>query len=121
MGIDRRRARTGGNKFLLAWGISLFERVHFIRGLENTWADILTNPAVVGRLIDLLVEMNLYAIKQYARAGADGYMWCEDIRTLVGTLGRPEGGFIAQWYSDPAGAGHRQEAIDAPCVRSFLP
>jgi len=41
----------------------------------------------------------------------------EDIRAyarrMVGTLGRPEGGFIAKWYSDPAGAGHRKEAIDA--------
>jgi uroporphyrinogen decarboxylase len=32
---------------------------------------------------------------------------------LVRTLGRPEGGFIAQWYSDPEGAGHRKEAIEA--------
>jgi hypothetical protein len=43
----------------------------------------------------------------------------EDIRAycrrLVKTLGRPEGGFIATWYSDPAGAGHRQDAIDAMC------
>ncbi len=207
-----------GDKFLLAWGISLYERVHFIRGLENTWLDIHTNPQKLGRLIDLLVEMNIYAIEQYARAGADGYMWCDDwglqnclmispeswreiwrpryarvykaahdaglltflhscgditailddliniglnviqmdqqenmgldllnqrfggritfwcpvdiqatmahgtvddirayCRRLVKTLGRPKGGFIAQWYSDPAGAGHTQEAIDAMC------
>jgi hypothetical protein len=34
---------------------------------------------------------------------------------MVKALGRPEGGFMAQWYSDPAGAGHRQEALDAMC------
>jgi hypothetical protein len=34
-------------------------------------------------------------------------------RRMVRVLGRPEGGFIARWYSDPAGAGHRREAIDA--------
>ena len=36
-------------------------------------------------------------------------------RKMVATLGRPEGGFIGKWYSDPAGAGHSQESIDAMC------
>jgi hypothetical protein len=35
---------------------------------------------------------------------------------MVKALGRPEGGFMAQWYSDPAGAGHSQEAVDAMCA-----
>lgn len=43
----------------------------------------------------------------------------EDIRAycrkMVHTLGRPQGGFIAKWYSDPAGAGHRQKAIETMC------
>lgn len=206
------------DKFLLAYGISLYERAHFIRGLENIWLDIHTAPVELERLIDVLADMNLYAIKQYAAAGADGYMWCDDwglqnrlmispeswrkiwkpryarvykaahdaglltflhscgditailddfieigldviqmdqqenmgldflgeqfggritfwcpvdiqrtmvrgsledirtyCRTLVSTLGRPNGGFIAKWYGDPAGAGHTQEAINAMC------
>ncbi len=215
--LDGARDRAG-DKFLMAWGISLYERVHFLRGLEDTWVDIHANPSELGRLIDVLVDMNLFAIERYAQAGADGYMWCDDwglqhqlmispelwrdiwrpryarvykaaqdaglltflhscgditailddlidvglnviqmdqqenmgldllnqrfggritfwcpvdiqatmahgtvddirayCRKLVKTLGRPEGGFIAQWYSDPAGAGHTQEAIDAMC------
>jgi len=207
---------NAGDKFLIAFGISLYERVHFIRGLYNTWMDIHEEPDNLGRLIDVLVNMNLYAIKRYAEAGADGYMFCDDwglqdrlmispdswreiwkprykkvykaaheaglltflhscgditsilndfieigldviqmdqqenmgveflgdkfggritfwcpvdiqntmvngtleeIRAycgkLVHILGRPEGGFIAKWYGDPEGAGHRQEAIDA--------
>ncbi len=215
--LEGARERAG-DKFLLAGGISLYERVHFIRGLENTWVDIHTATAELGRLIDLLVEMNLHAIERYAKAGADGYMWCDDwglqnqlmispeswraiwkpryarvyraardaglltflhscgditailddlieigldviqmdqqenmglellgqrfggritfwcpvdiqatmvygtpddirayCRKLVATLGRPKGGFIAKWYNDPAGAGHRQVAIDAMC------
>lgn len=216
-GIDSAREQAG-DKFLIGGGISLYERVHFLRGLEDTWVDIHTSPEELGRLIDVLVEMNLYAISQYAEAGADGYMWCDDwglqnclmispeswreiwkpryarvyeashqaglltflhscgditailddlieigldviqmdqqenmgikslgqrfggritfwcpvdiqntmvngsldeIRAycykLVTILGRPNGGFIAQWYGDPKGAGHRQEAIDAMC------
>ena len=215
--LDGAREQAG-DKFLLGIGVSLYERAHFIRGLENTWADILTAPRELGRLIDVLVDMNLYAIERYAQAGADGYMfwddwglqhhlmispdawralwkpryaqvyraahaaglltllhscgdivdilddfieigldviqmdqqenmglpllgerfggritfWCpvdiqgtlvrgslEDIRAycrkLVRTLGRPQGGFIATWYSDTAGAGHRPEAVRAMC------
>jgi len=208
--------KNAGDKFFLAIGISLYERVHFIRGLHNAWMDIHEEPEKLGKLIDVLVDMNLFAIEQYAKAGADGYLFCDDwglqdrlmispdswrqiwkprykkvyeaahraglltflhscgditsilddlieigldviqmdqqenmgvellgekfggritfwcpvdiqntmvngtldeIRAycgkLVHTLGRPEGGFIAKWYSDPVGAGHRREAIDA--------
>lgn len=75
--LDRARDQAG-DKFLMASGVSLYERVHFLRGLEDTWVDIHTAPAELGRLIDVLVDMNLYAIERYARAGADGYMWCDD-------------------------------------------
>jgi len=219
--LEGARERAG-DKFLMSWGISLYERVHFLRGLEDTWVDIHANPDELGRLVDVLVDMNLFAIEKYAQAGADGYMWCDDwglqnrlmispeswreiwkpryarvyraahdaglltflhscgditailddfieigldviqmdqqenmgldllgrrfggritfwcpvdiqatmvhgsaddIRAychrMVGVLGRPEGGFIAKWYGDPAGAGHSQEAIDAMC-REFI-
>ncbi|HDP98684.1 MAG TPA: hypothetical protein ENN22_05825, partial [bacterium] len=214
--------QSAGEKFVLGFGISLYERVHFIRGLENTWVDIYENPDQLGRLIDILVEMNLYAIRRYARAGVDGYVfaddwglqnrlmispekwreiwkprysrvfraahdaglmtflhscgnitdilddfieigldviqmdqqenmglenlgkrfsgritfWCpvdiqntmirgsqEQVRAychkLVQYLGRPAGGFMTKWYSDPVGAGHSQQAIEAMC-QEFL-
>jgi hypothetical protein len=207
-----------GDKFLLGSGLSLYERGHFIRGLENTWLDIYNAPDQLGQLLDILVEMSLVTIERYAAAGFDGYifpddwgmqnrlmispaswrkLWkpryarifqaahqaglltflhscgyivdilddlievgldaihmdqqenmglellgkrfggritffsCVDIqntmvkgtlddiraycRKMVDLLGRPEGGFIPRWYTDPVGAGHRQEAIDAMC------
>lgn len=67
-----------GDKFLMADGISLYERVYYIRGQQNTWVDIHTAPAELGRLIDVMVDMNLYAIERFAEAGADGYMWWDD-------------------------------------------
>ena len=76
-GLAGARDRAG-DKFLLAYGISLYERVHFLRGLEDTWVDIHTAPEELGRLIDVLTDMNLYAIERYAKAGADGYLWCDD-------------------------------------------
>ena len=67
-----------GDKFLIAWGISIYERVHFIRGIENAWMDIYDAPDKLGNLLDILVEMNRTAIKKYAAAGADGFMFCDD-------------------------------------------
>ena len=212
---SRQRA---GDKFLLANGISIYERVHFIRGLENTWIDIYEAPEALGRLIDILVEMNLAAIEKYASAGVDGFIFCDDwglqnrlmispkawrnlwkpryarifqaahaagmlnflhscgyivdilddlieigldvihmdqqenmglellgsrfggrltffspvdiqftmarsnldeirlyARDMLRLLGRPDGGFIPRWYSDPKGAGHTPQAVDAMC------
>ena len=219
--LDAARRRAG-DRFLLGVGVSLYERVHFIRGLADCWADIHEHPEELGGLIDILVEMNLAAIDRYAAAGADGLIFCDDwglqdrlmispetwrriwkpryarvyagararglltflhscghivsilddlieigldviqmdqqenmglellgerfggrlafwcpvdiqatmvhgtleeIRAychkLVEHLATPAGGFLATWYSDPKGAGHRQEAIDAMC-QEFL-
>lgn len=205
-------------KFVLAKGISLYERIHFLRGMDNTWADIYDAPDRLRSLIGVLLDMNLRAIGGFAREGADGYLipddwglqdtlmisprsWREiwkpfyarlfravheagmsmflhscgyivdilddlidigldavhmdqqenmglellgrrfggrltffspvDIqktmvhgsvdeiraycRLMAKHLGRPEGGFIPRWYSDPEGAGHRPEALAAMC------
>ena len=215
--IEGMRAKAG-NKFILASGISIYERVHFIRGLHNTWIDIHDSPDQLGRLIDVLVEMNLAVIERYAQEGADGLIFCDDwglqnrlmisplkwrelwkpryarifasakqhgmhtflhscghivdilddlieigldavhmdqqenmglellgsrfggritffapvdiqktmargnpeeirayCRRMAQTLGTPEGGFIPRWYSDPKGAGHTSQAVEAMC------
>ena len=215
--LDGARERAG-EQFLLSYGISIYERAHFIRGLENIWMDIYDAPEALGRLLDILVEMNLVAIERYAAAGADAFIFCDDwglqtrlmispgkwreiwkpryariyaaahaaglftilhscghivailddlieigldvihmdqqenmglellserfggrltffspvdiqqtmvhgslddirayARRMARLLGRPEGGFLPRWYTDPTGAGHRREAIEAMC------
>lgn len=67
-----------GDRFLMGFGISLYERIHFIRGLENTWTDIYTNPDELGHLIDVLADMNIHVLEQYAREGFDGMLWPDD-------------------------------------------
>jgi len=207
-----------GDRFLLGYGISIYERAHFIRGLENVWMDIYDAPEELGRLLDILAEMNLFAVERYAAAGVDGFIFCDDwglqnrlmiapakwreiwkpryarvyaaahaagmctflhscghivdilddlieigldvihmdqqenmglallserfggrltfyspvdiqqtmargnldeirayARKMARLLGRPAGGFIPRWYTDPAGAGHRRDAIEAMC------
>ena len=211
------RERTG-DKFILASGVSMYERLHFIRGLTNMWMDIHDAPEQLGALIDVLVQQNVDAIKRYAALGADGLIFADDwglqnqlmispakwrelwkpryervfraahdagmfnflhscgyivdilddlieigldaihmdqqenmglellsrrfggritfyapvdiqktmiygslddvrayCRQMVSLLGRPGGGFIPRWYTDPAGAGHQREKINAMC------
>ncbi|MDX9972893.1 MAG: uroporphyrinogen decarboxylase family protein [FCB group bacterium] len=79
-----------GDKFLMAGGISLYERVHFVRGLHNVWTDICLERDNLVRLIDILVDMNLYAIERYAEAGADGYMFCDDWGLQNGLMISPD-------------------------------
>jgi hypothetical protein len=72
------QVKTGGDKFIMGYGISLYERIHFIRGLENAWMDIYDNEDNLKMLIDILVDMNMHMIGEYKKAGVDGYMWCDD-------------------------------------------
>ena len=76
-GLEGIREKAG-DKYLIGGGISIYERVHFLRGLENTWADIYEEPENLCRLLDILVDMNLAAIGQYGRHDVDGYMFCDD-------------------------------------------
>lgn len=67
-----------GEKFILGMGISMYERVHFLRGLENTWIDIYENPEELSELLDILMEMNIHAIDRYAAENVDGYILFDD-------------------------------------------
>jgi uroporphyrinogen decarboxylase len=212
------QVKAGGDKFILGNGVSLYERIHFVRGLENAWMDIYDSEDELKKLINILVEMNLEIIPRYAAAGVNGYHWCDDwglqdrlmispakwrelwkpayarvyraahdagmltflhscgyiadilddlidaglnviqmdqqenmtlellaekfrgritfwnpvdiqqtmvhgsmdairayARRMAGMLGTPEGGFIAKWYQDVNGAGHRPEAVKTMC------
>ncbi len=65
-------------KFLQGHGVSIYERVHFLRGLENTWADIHEAPDQLRRLIDILVDMNLSVIRRYQKLGVNGFFMGDD-------------------------------------------
>jgi uroporphyrinogen decarboxylase len=87
--LDGARDRAG-DKFLSSGGISIYERVHFVHGLENTWIDIHENEEELGRFIDILVDMNLYAIDRYAEQEVDGFMFCDDWGLQTRLMIKPE-------------------------------
>lgn len=66
------------NKFLMANGLQLYERIHLLHGIENTWADICQEPDKLGELIDLLVDINIKIIMRYREAGVDGFFTSDD-------------------------------------------
>ncbi|MEI7884457.1 MAG: uroporphyrinogen decarboxylase family protein [Clostridia bacterium] len=66
------------DKFLLGMGVSIYERIHFLRGLENTWMDIIQNPEELSKVIRILVDINLRAIEHYASEDVDGMIILDD-------------------------------------------
>lgn len=72
------KVKAGGDKYTIAMGISLYERIHFIRGLENTWIDIYDNRENLEMLLDILKDMSLYMINRYGKYGVDGYIFTDD-------------------------------------------
>jgi len=71
------RAKVG-DKYITGNICSLYERVHFVRGLDNTWADTLEEPENLKKFINLLVDMNIEIIKRYAEYDIDGIINCDD-------------------------------------------
>ena len=76
-GLQGARERAG-DRYLLGHGVSLYERAHFIRGLDNAWTDIYENTEKLCGLIDIFTDMNLHILDQYAKAGFDGFIFCDD-------------------------------------------
>ena len=67
-----------GDTFMLGTGVSLYERPHYLRGLENLWTDIHTDPERLGELIDIMVDMNLHILGEYAANDIDGLIMSDD-------------------------------------------
>jgi len=77
---DRAKAAraVAPDKYIIGMGVSLYERVHFVRGLENTWCDILEEPENLSKFINLLADMNIEILHRYAEYGIDGIMNLDD-------------------------------------------
>lgn len=69
---------AAGDKYIMGNMVSLYERVHFVRGLENTWCDIIEEPENLKMFVNILADMNIEYIRRYAKAGVNGVMNCDD-------------------------------------------
>jgi len=64
--------------FLVGMGVSIYERIHFIRGLENTWADIHEERDELCWLLDILTDMNIYCVEKFKDYDLDAIMLLDD-------------------------------------------
>lgn len=65
-------------RYIIAYGQSLYERCHYLRGLEELWMDLYLHPDELDRLLEILVDINIAAVGRYASFGVDGYFIGDD-------------------------------------------
>ena len=70
--------REAGDKYVLLSISSIYERVHFLRGVEDTWIDLMESPDKITMLVGLLADMNTYIIRHCSRYGVDGILMGDD-------------------------------------------
>jgi uroporphyrinogen decarboxylase len=58
--------------------ITLFERLHCLRGMENTFADFHVYPDEVDRLLDALTDYCVALVGQWGKLGVDGLFLTDD-------------------------------------------
>lgn len=58
--------------------MALFERMHSLRGIENTFADFHTNPDEVHRLLDALTDYYVEIVRAWGKLGVDGLFLTDD-------------------------------------------
>jgi len=59
-------------------GNLLWERLHFLRGMEQAMIDLYERPGLLGEVADRIVEFHRSSIAGYAAAGADAVAFAED-------------------------------------------
>ena len=66
--------------------LSLYERYHCIRGMENTFMDFYTNEKEMNRLLDALENYLLELIRYWSELGVDGVFLADDWGTQTSLM-----------------------------------
>ena len=82
--IDAHRGR-----FILGVAGDLFERAHFMRGLDNILMDMLLHPAFAHELLDALCEYDLRTLERMAEFDVDGIFISDDYGLQRSLMMRP--------------------------------
>ena len=70
--------------------LTLFERLHSVRGLLNVFEDFYSNEAELRRLIEVLAGYALQLIRRWAKLGADAMFLTDDWGSQTGLLISPK-------------------------------
>ena len=79
--------------------VGFFDRLQFLRGLENLLVDFINEPPEFATLIEIVLDYNLKYIKKYLEIGVDVMWFHGDIGTQKGLLFSPE---VFRKYLKPA-------------------
>jgi uroporphyrinogen decarboxylase len=74
--------------FSFEW--SLFERAHFLRGMEQFLVDMLLEPLLAEALLDRILEFNLAVIERVCQMDIDGIIFGDDYGSQRGLLISPQ-------------------------------
>ncbi|MBU4212326.1 MAG: hypothetical protein KKD33_07065 [Verrucomicrobia bacterium] len=85
---DRGKPVIGGPRSFATGGF--FDRLHFLRGLENFCIDLLTDPPELAELIQCVLDYNLRYIRLWLETGVDVMYFHGDLGTQNGLLISPE-------------------------------
>jgi hypothetical protein len=69
--------------------VGFFDRLQFLRGLENLLVDFITEPPQLNRLIEIVLDYNMNYIKKYLEIGVDILWFHGDIGTQNGLMFSP--------------------------------
>jgi len=85
-----REIERGKGHFLVAWVGDLWERAHFLRGLDNLLADLLLHPAFVHELLERLEKVILRNMDAIGRFPVNGFFLSDDYGLQKSLMMRPE-------------------------------
>jgi len=85
-----REIERGKGHFLVAWVGDLWERAHFLRGLDNLLADLLLHPAFVHELLERLEKVILRNMDAIGRFPVDGFFLSDDYGSQESLMMRPQ-------------------------------
>ncbi len=78
-GIKKRLKENQEQKFVLAAiPLSLIHRLEYLRGHIAAWIDPYEHPQELSRLLDIMADIAITAIRHLARMGIDGIISCDD-------------------------------------------
>jgi hypothetical protein len=91
--VAARRAeilRKKGRYYIRLCFFRLFERLHYLHGMEATMVDLMTGEERLADLADRIVERNIAEIRWAAAAGADAVTQSDDWGTQTSLMISPE-------------------------------
>jgi uroporphyrinogen decarboxylase len=86
---DRAAGRLTRANYLITQG-GFFDRLQFLRGLENLLIDFMAEPPELALLIEMVLEYNLKCIRRWLEIGVDQFFFHGDLGTQRDLLLSPD-------------------------------